>query len=41
MHRMALAIGFLAGLIAPAYVVVWERVGSNWKLAIDIWNDGE
>jgi uncharacterized protein (TIGR02246 family) len=23
------------------YVVVWERVGSNWKLATDIWNDGK
>ena len=20
------------------YVVVWEKVGSDWKLAIDIWN---
>jgi uncharacterized protein (TIGR02246 family) len=23
------------------YVVVWEKVGSDWKLAIDIWNDGK
>lgn len=23
------------------YVVVWEKVGSEWKLAIDIWNDGK
>jgi uncharacterized protein (TIGR02246 family) len=23
------------------YVVVWERVGRNWKLATDIWNDGK
>src|SRR5215475_12001281 len=22
------------------YVVVWEKVGSDWKLAADIWNDG-
>jgi hypothetical protein len=20
------------------YVVVWEKVGSDWKLATDIWN---
>jgi uncharacterized protein (TIGR02246 family) len=23
------------------YVVMWERVGKNWKLAADIWNDGK
>jgi uncharacterized protein (TIGR02246 family) len=23
------------------YVVVWEKVGNDWKLAADIWNDGE
>ena len=23
------------------YVVVWEKVGSDWKLAADIWNDGK
>ncbi|SRR6266508_2632679 len=22
------------------YVVVWEKIGSDWKLAVDIWNDG-
>jgi ketosteroid isomerase-like protein len=22
------------------YVVVWEKVGGDWKLAADIWNDG-
>jgi ketosteroid isomerase-like protein len=22
------------------YVVVWEKVGSEWKFATDIWNDG-
>jgi uncharacterized protein (TIGR02246 family) len=23
------------------YVVVWEKVGKDWKLATDIWNDGK
>jgi uncharacterized protein (TIGR02246 family) len=23
------------------YVVVWEKVGNEWKLATDIWNDGK
>jgi uncharacterized protein (TIGR02246 family) len=23
------------------YVVLWEKVGKKWKLAIDIWNDGK
>jgi len=23
------------------YVVVWEKVGSDWKLATDIWNEGK
>ena len=23
------------------YVVVWERVGRDWKLATDIWNEGK
>ena len=23
------------------YLVVWEKVGSDWKLAADIWNDGK
>jgi ketosteroid isomerase-like protein len=22
------------------YLVVWEKVGNDWKLAADIWNDG-
>jgi ketosteroid isomerase-like protein len=26
--------------MAGKYVVVWERVGKQWKLAADIWNDG-
>jgi uncharacterized protein (TIGR02246 family) len=27
--------------LAGKYVVIWERVGKQWKLAADIWNDGE
>jgi uncharacterized protein (TIGR02246 family) len=27
--------------VAGKYVVVWEKVGSDWKLAADIWNDGK
>lgn len=27
--------------VADKYVVVWERVGKQWKLAADIWNDGK
>jgi uncharacterized protein (TIGR02246 family) len=23
------------------YVVVWQKVGTDWKLAADIWNDGK
>jgi uncharacterized protein (TIGR02246 family) len=23
------------------YVVLWEKVGSEWKLAVDIWNEGK
>src|SRR5215510_8721407 len=23
------------------YVVVWEKVGNDWKLAADIWNEGK
>jgi uncharacterized protein (TIGR02246 family) len=26
--------------VTGKYVVVWEKVGNDWKLAIDIWNDG-
>jgi hypothetical protein len=26
--------------VAGKYVVVWEKVGGDWKLAADIWNDG-
>jgi uncharacterized protein (TIGR02246 family) len=27
--------------LAGKYLVVWEKVGSDWKLAADIWNDGK
>jgi uncharacterized protein (TIGR02246 family) len=26
--------------VTGKYVVVWEKVGNEWKLAADIWNDG-
>jgi uncharacterized protein (TIGR02246 family) len=27
--------------VSGKYVVVWEKVGGDWKLAADIWNDGK
>ena len=27
--------------VAGKYVVVWEKIGGDWKLAIDIWNEGK
>jgi uncharacterized protein (TIGR02246 family) len=27
--------------VAGKYVVVWEKIGTHWKLAADIWNDGK
>jgi uncharacterized protein (TIGR02246 family) len=27
--------------LSGKYVVVWEKVGNDWKLATDIWNDGK
>jgi uncharacterized protein (TIGR02246 family) len=27
--------------VTGKYVVVWERVGRDWKLSSDIWNDGK
>jgi ketosteroid isomerase-like protein len=27
--------------ITGKYVVVWEKVGKDWKLAADIWNEGK
>ena len=23
------------------FVVLWEKVGNDWKLAVDMWNDGK
>jgi uncharacterized protein (TIGR02246 family) len=33
--------GPTAQQLAGKYVVVWEKVGEEWKLAADIWNDGK
>ena len=27
--------------LAGKYVVVWEKIGKDWKLSADIWNDGK
>jgi uncharacterized protein (TIGR02246 family) len=27
--------------VSGKYVVVWERIGSEWKLSADIWNEGK
>jgi len=27
--------------VSGKYVVVWEKVGNDWKLAADIWNEGK
>jgi len=27
--------------VTGKYVVIWEKVGNDWKLAIDIWNEGK
>ena len=27
--------------VTGKYVVVWEKDGNGWKLAADIWNDGQ
>jgi ketosteroid isomerase-like protein len=27
--------------VTGKYVVVWEKIGNDWKLATDIWNDGK
>jgi ketosteroid isomerase-like protein len=27
--------------ISGKYLVVWEKVQGEWKLATDIWNDGK
>ena len=27
--------------VTGKYLVLWERIGGEWKLALDIWNDGK
>lgn len=27
--------------VTGKYLVLWERIGGEWKLAADIWNDGK
>ena len=27
--------------VAGKYVVIWQKVGKDWKLATDIWNEGK
>ena len=27
--------------VTAKYLVIWEKVGNDWKLAADIWNDGQ
>jgi uncharacterized protein (TIGR02246 family) len=27
--------------VTGKYMVVWEKVGGDWKIAADIWNDGK
>jgi uncharacterized protein (TIGR02246 family) len=33
--------GTTPGEVTGKYLVVWEKVGSDWKLSADIWNDGK
>jgi uncharacterized protein (TIGR02246 family) len=33
--------GASARELTGKYLVVWEKVGNDWKLAADIWNDGK
>ena len=35
------AKGSIPREITGKYVVVWEKIGSDWKLATDIWNEGK
>jgi uncharacterized protein (TIGR02246 family) len=35
------AKGSIPREVTGKYVVVWEKVGSDWKLATDIWNEGK
>ena len=27
--------------VTGKYVVVWQKIRGNWKLAVDIWNEGK
>ncbi|WP_249136214.1 YybH family protein [Bradyrhizobium sp. AUGA SZCCT0176] len=27
--------------VSGKYVVVWEKIGNDWKMTTDIWNDGK
>jgi ketosteroid isomerase-like protein len=27
--------------VTGKYLVMWEKIGNDWKLAADIWNDGK
>jgi uncharacterized protein (TIGR02246 family) len=27
--------------VTGKYVVIWEKIGADWKLAVDIWNEGK
>ena len=27
--------------VTGKYLVIWEKIGSDWKLSADIWNDGK
>ena len=31
--------GLIPSEITGKYVAVWEKIGRDWKLATDIWND--
>jgi ketosteroid isomerase-like protein len=33
--------GPMAEELTGKYLVVWEKVGDEWKLAADTWNDGK
>ncbi len=47
MRRIAPVIAFVETKGPPPqevtgkYLVVWEKIGNDWKLAADIWNDGK
>jgi hypothetical protein len=40
MRSIALTVVFFLGLTGK-YIVVWEKVGKDWKLATDTWNEGQ